>query len=485
MGDVFISYSSDDRPWVKRLAEALEGQGCSVWWDRRIPTGKNYYKVIEEALDAAGCVVVIWSTKAAESDWVSNEAQEGLRRNILIPIAIDHCVPPLGFRHCQTADLSDWDGDSTDPGFQTVVKDIRTLLASNPEPNVVTVPVQAGRTPRNSDVRFQRRNWRWAAVAGVLAVVVTAGVIWNLRSPKPAESPDVFVSYAASDRTTVQTMGPALKKTGVNAWTEADSHRLNEVLSKPVQDAIRSSRAVIVLWSEQASSSLFVRAEMLAGYRLSKPIALCRLDETPLPAFLATGPGCDLRGAQNAAGLVKTALDDARPADPSAVAAPAQSAPRNIVQRMYQGENQTLEILFRGDIKAAKRVQASLDPVVVSALETFPDDPEVLKLAGYHLKNEYQVRHWADLQNSKYPDDEVLSKSAKLFLRGLSVQPDDASSLNGLGSVLFLQKNLDAAEFWVRQALETAKKNNFQYDAAEKDLKNILLARKTAERSRT
>ena len=52
MSDIFISYASEDRDRVQSLARALKRKGWSVWWDRRIPIGRSFDEVIQEALDA-------------------------------------------------------------------------------------------------------------------------------------------------------------------------------------------------------------------------------------------------------------------------------------------------------------------------------------------------------------------------------------------------------------------------------------------------
>ena len=61
MSDIFISYASEDREKARQLAEVLNQQGWSVFWDRIIPTGKTFHLVIEEELDSARCVIVLWS----------------------------------------------------------------------------------------------------------------------------------------------------------------------------------------------------------------------------------------------------------------------------------------------------------------------------------------------------------------------------------------------------------------------------------------
>jgi hypothetical protein len=85
MSDIFISYASADRERATLLSKALQRRGRSVWWDRTIPPGKEYDQVIEEALDSAQCVVVLWSHASVASSWVKTEAAEAMRRKILVP----------------------------------------------------------------------------------------------------------------------------------------------------------------------------------------------------------------------------------------------------------------------------------------------------------------------------------------------------------------------------------------------------------------
>ena len=43
MADIFISYASVDRPFARRLADALEACGWSVWWDHRNLRGGEHF----------------------------------------------------------------------------------------------------------------------------------------------------------------------------------------------------------------------------------------------------------------------------------------------------------------------------------------------------------------------------------------------------------------------------------------------------------
>lgn len=132
MSDIFISYASEDRPWVEPFANALEQRGWTVWWDRHIPTGQTYDDVIWSALQTAKCVVVIWSAHSIVSEWVKEEASEAKKKNILLPVRIDEALPPFGFSRRQTQSLVGWQDGSPHPGFDQLVKDTIQLLGGKP-----------------------------------------------------------------------------------------------------------------------------------------------------------------------------------------------------------------------------------------------------------------------------------------------------------------------------------------------------------------
>jgi len=112
MAHVFISYSSTDRDIAQALATELETNNLSVWWDFRLVGGQTFRKAIDQELNAAWAVVVIWSESSVESRFVIDEADVGLEAGKLVttkvePLAISKV--PLGFRSLHTIPMRDFE----------------------------------------------------------------------------------------------------------------------------------------------------------------------------------------------------------------------------------------------------------------------------------------------------------------------------------------------------------------------------------------
>jgi len=131
MIDIFISYSRADSKKAELLVETLSKYGWTVWWDPQILPGKQFYKIIQESIVSAKCVIVLWSKHSIESDWVIEEAHIGKRRKNLIPVLIENVVPPLGFRMIQASNLVDWKPNMNHPEIDNLLDSI-TETAGTP-----------------------------------------------------------------------------------------------------------------------------------------------------------------------------------------------------------------------------------------------------------------------------------------------------------------------------------------------------------------
>ena len=70
MPDIFFSYAHEDLERIRPIVAALESQGWTVFWDRRIPAGQTWRSYIGKALDEGKCMIVAWSRDSINSDWV-------------------------------------------------------------------------------------------------------------------------------------------------------------------------------------------------------------------------------------------------------------------------------------------------------------------------------------------------------------------------------------------------------------------------------
>jgi hypothetical protein len=127
MPDIFLSYAREDRARAKKLAEALESYGWEVWWDEDIPAGDFFDRAIEQILPQSTCIVVLWSSRSVDSDFVRSEARWAAKHRRLVPIFIDAVDLPIEFSSHQALDLVGWPNDRSD-GFDRLISSLRERI---------------------------------------------------------------------------------------------------------------------------------------------------------------------------------------------------------------------------------------------------------------------------------------------------------------------------------------------------------------------
>ena len=178
MADIFISYASADREIARTIAEAFVERGHSVWWDRTIPPGRVFDEVIQEALNAAKCVIVLWSANSIRSNWVKTEASEALARNRLLPVLTEDVPPPIEFKRIQAAHLIGWTGDTDHPEFAGLITSVERLLA---QPHTTPPPPPPARNwppQQRGTISISTRTAARAMAALVVIAVLAAGVLY-------------------------------------------------------------------------------------------------------------------------------------------------------------------------------------------------------------------------------------------------------------------------------------------------------------------
>jgi adenylate cyclase len=127
---IFLSYAREDVDSAKRLAEAVAHAGHEVWWDRHLHGGSRFTNEIDRALKDAEVVVVLWTEASVKSAWVQYEAAQGRDNERLVPVSIDGCRAPLGFRQFHTVEFGAWDRDGDSRQLDELLDAIAKIAGS-------------------------------------------------------------------------------------------------------------------------------------------------------------------------------------------------------------------------------------------------------------------------------------------------------------------------------------------------------------------
>lgn len=161
---------------MKPLVEALQAEGFSVWWDEQIGGGAAWRQAIEAELNAAKCVIVIWSNRSVgpEGAFVQDEATRAQQRHVYVPVLIDKVHLPLGFGETQALPLTGWHGDRSDARYQAALAAVRRNVGGK----------RKASTPPLPQARLDRRT---AIAAGAVVAITGAGIgAWTFLKSGPA-----------------------------------------------------------------------------------------------------------------------------------------------------------------------------------------------------------------------------------------------------------------------------------------------------------
>lgn len=113
MPRVFLSHSSQDKFFVRELAERLQAVGVDVWLDEaEIKVGESLTEKIGRAIDETDHVAVILSQNSVNSEWVQRELEIALQKElkqrgvVVLPLLLEHVEVPPFLRDKLYADFS-------------------------------------------------------------------------------------------------------------------------------------------------------------------------------------------------------------------------------------------------------------------------------------------------------------------------------------------------------------------------------------------
>jgi hypothetical protein len=323
----------------------------------------------------------------------------------------------------------------------------------NPYPKIVTELT----IPAGADMEFFKR------YKHVMQTSVPREADRPEASTPPTETsekvPAVVICAASASAAMVTRIERALTAAGLPVWIDKSELSAGALWRRELNDAIRASRAMVLVWSQAAARSRWVSLEILTAFHLDRFIVPCIIDATPLPEFLQQTVHLDLRGNgdEGIQRLIRAATEaPARRNTPS----PPAVQDADVTQaatRLIRLQNEILDLVAERDPAAAAVAQRRLDPEMAAAERRWPSALMIRMLAGYHRKNAYALKHWKAIEAGQTPNDKLLLDAERCFLDAALVDPQEVSVLSGLASILSFERELDAAAFFNERALEVSK----------------------------
>jgi TIR domain-containing protein len=177
--DVFISGSHSDTSKLELIGQRLMESGLSVFHSGySLPAGVDYHTYIRHYLQNSSTVLVCWSVKSVESDWVNAEAEYARENNLLVACKVGPCALLPPFNTFQTVELSDWQGEADDVRWQQLL----SLLKHRKSRRIEDFVQLGGGPGRPRTVVNRVKNLNVSAVAALAALILAAGLIgWLLR----------------------------------------------------------------------------------------------------------------------------------------------------------------------------------------------------------------------------------------------------------------------------------------------------------------
>lgn len=236
---VFLSYKRDDRVRAREIAELLEKQGTSVWWDAELQAGTDFRAEIENQLKRSSSVVALVSPQYLSSNLVEREIEFAKAQNKkIVPVFLSQeKVSASRSALAQSiASLQSFEWNETPEGTVKLGEFFRS-----------TFEQETGKDPDEVDQEFSLERNRGYA----------------------------FVSYAEEDFDFVDRLKTFLTEEGFLFWEFLSGDRqIDLLLYKELESKINDSMIVLSVISDAWSSSIWCAKEYFYSKEVGKPVFL-------------------------------------------------------------------------------------------------------------------------------------------------------------------------------------------------------------------
>jgi hypothetical protein len=181
--DVFISYSTPDKPSADATCAALERAGVRCWIaPRDIAPGSDWAASILEAIDQCRLMVLVFTAKANESQQIRNEVVRAVNKGVpIVPLRIESVEPTKALAYFMGA--VHW-LDALSPPLEQHLDRLTETVKALLELDSGRSSGSSGRPPVSPAVATTARRTnrsRWIAVAAVILLLAGAAAYGYVR----------------------------------------------------------------------------------------------------------------------------------------------------------------------------------------------------------------------------------------------------------------------------------------------------------------
>jgi hypothetical protein len=181
--DVFISYSSDDKPIADAACAALESANIRCWIaSRDISPGRDYGESIIDAIEGAKIFVLILSGSANASPQISREVERAVSKGlVIVPVRIEDVVPSRNLEYfISSPHWLDAFPPPRERYFAKLIESVHALLdterSSAPDNATASVPTSS----KKKHIDHRRLGLIIAIAMSVFVLVVASGYAFYL-----------------------------------------------------------------------------------------------------------------------------------------------------------------------------------------------------------------------------------------------------------------------------------------------------------------
>jgi hypothetical protein len=183
--DVFLSYSSKDKPTADAASALLEGAGIRCWIaPRDILPGRDWGESIIDAIAASRVMVLIFSDHANHSPQVRREVERAVNKGVvIIPFRIENVPVSKSLEYFISVPhwMDAYSGGPMEAHLARLCQTVKALIRSGEEgPGAIEADARGIESGETSDGSIRpvkrRRTGRKVALGVILAAAVAAGV---------------------------------------------------------------------------------------------------------------------------------------------------------------------------------------------------------------------------------------------------------------------------------------------------------------------